>query len=41
MRKLYAGYSAKEKKHIWGLIKIIESKKLTHKEKIKYLKEKL
>ena len=41
MKKLYAGYSAKEKKHIWGLIKIIESKKLTHKEKIKYLKEKL
>ena len=43
IRKIYAGYSAKEKKHIWGLIKIIESKKLncSDKEKIKYLKEKL
>ena len=41
IRKLYAKYSANEKKHIWGLIKIIERKKLTDKEKIKYLKEQL
>tara|TARA_R110001632_G_scaffold31589_1_gene82190 strand:+ start:90 stop:230 length:141 start_codon:yes stop_codon:yes gene_type:complete len=41
IRKIYAKYSAKEKKEIWGLIKIIESKKLTDKEKMKYLREKL
>jgi len=41
MKKLYADYTPKEKKRIWSLIKIIESKKLTYKEKIKYLNEKI
>jgi hypothetical protein len=40
IKKLYSNYSFKEKKEIFGLIKIIESKKLTNKQKIKLLKKK-
>ena len=38
-KKLYSNYSFEEKMKILGLIKIIESKKLTNKQKLKLLKK--
>ena len=41
MQKIYSKIPHTRKKHIWSIIKILESKKLTHDQKIKLITKKI